>query len=135
MGLLATGTAGIVLALPLPLWAQAGLIVVLAVWSTVWFQRVALRVGRFAVTEIRVAANRLIAVRYGAQPLVAGHVRCASYVGLHVTTIVWRPDGARWSRTVLILPDMLPEDHFRQLRVLLRYGRSDDTLRVAARWT
>ena len=27
------------------------------------------------------------------------------------------------AQTVLILPDMLPADEFRRLRVLLRYGR------------
>ncbi len=38
--------------------------------------------------------------------------------------VVWRPDGARWSRTVLIVPDMLPAEDFRRLRVMLRYARS-----------
>ena len=132
LGLLSTGTAGIVLALPMPLWMQAGLIVVLAAWTTCAFRRVALRHGAHAVTEVRVAANRLIAVRHGAQPLVAGHVRSTSHVGPHVTTIVWRPDGVLWSRTVLILPDMLPEEDFRQLRVLLRYARSEDMQGVPA---
>ena len=49
-----------------------------------------------------------------------------SYVGAHVTTIVWRPDRASRSspaRTILILRDTLPADEFRRLRVLLRYGR------------
>ncbi len=135
LGVLATGTAGVVLALPMPLWCQAALILVLVTWTTWQFQCIALRSGAGAVTEIRVVANRLIAVRYGTRPLVAGHVRSASYVGAHLTTIVWRPDGARRSRTVLILPDMLPEDDFRRLRVLLRYGRGNDAPRVAARWT
>ena len=37
---------------------------------------------------------------------------------------MWRPDGARWSRAILIVPDMLPPDDFRRLRVMLRYARS-----------
>jgi hypothetical protein len=41
-----------------------------------------------------------------------------------LTSIVWRPDGARWSRSILVLPDMLPPDDFRRLRVMLRYARS-----------
>jgi len=135
LGVLATGTTGVVLALPMPLSCQAGLILVLVAWTMWQFQCIALRSGAGAVSEIRVVANRLIAVRYGTRPLVAGHVRGASYVGAHLTTIVWRPDGARRSRTVLILPDMLPEDDFRRLRVLLRYGRGNDAPRVAARWT
>jgi hypothetical protein len=39
---------------------------------------------------------------------------------------VWRPDRSRFSRAEFILPDMLPADDFRRLRVLLRYGRNDD---------
>ena len=49
-----------------------------------------------------------------------------TYVGASVAAIVWRPDRARrfaLAQTVLILPDMLPADEFRRLRVLLRYGR------------
>ena len=49
-----------------------------------------------------------------------------SYVGARLTIIVWRPDLApRFApaRTMLILPDMMGDDEFRQLRVLLRYGR------------
>jgi len=41
-----------------------------------------------------------------------------------MTSIVWRPDGARWSRAILVVPDMLPADEFRRLRVMLRYARS-----------
>ena len=41
-----------------------------------------------------------------------------------LTTIVWRPDGARCVRRArsCVLPDMLPADDFRRLRVMLRYG-------------
>ena len=41
-----------------------------------------------------------------------------------LTSIVWRPDGARWSRSILVLPDMLAPDDFRRLRVMLRYARN-----------
>ncbi len=132
LGLLAIATAAVVVGLPLPLWLQSGLIVMLALWTTQVFHRLALRRGARAVTEVRLAANRLIAVRYAGPALVAGHVRTASYVGSRLTTIVWRPDGARWSRTLLLLPDMLPPDDFRRLRVLLRYARSDDVQGVPA---
>ena len=52
----------------------------------------------------------------------AGQVRAESYVGERLTTLVVRPDGARISRAIAILPDMLPEEDLRRLRVLLRYG-------------
>ena len=56
-----------------------------------------------------------------------GSIQDDSYVGEHLTTIVWRPDHApRWkrARTILILPDMLSREDFRRLRVLMRYGRA-----------
>jgi len=63
-------------------------------------------------------------VHMGDGRLIAGHVRSATYVGALVTTIVWRADGARWSRTVLVVPDMLAAEDFRRLRVMLRYARN-----------
>jgi hypothetical protein len=75
------------------------------------------------VLEIVLSADRLIVVRDGRDQLIAGHVRAATYVGARITTIVWRPDGAWRSRAELILPDMLPAEDFRRLRVQLRYGR------------
>jgi len=47
-----------------------------------------------------------------------------SYVGALLTTLVVRPDGKHRLRTIAILPDMLPADDFRRLRLLLRLGRS-----------
>src|SRR5512143_2831469 len=55
-----------------------------------------------------------------------GKILDASYVGARVTTIVWRADATPWylpARAILILPDSLPSDDFRRLRVVLRYGR------------
>ena len=56
-----------------------------------------------------------------------GSIQDDSYVGEHLTTIVWRPDDApryERARTILILPDMLSPEDFRRLRVLMRYGRA-----------
>jgi hypothetical protein len=55
-----------------------------------------------------------------------GSILDASYVGARITAIVWRSDRLAWyapSSTILVLPDTLPSDDFRRLRVLLRYGR------------
>ena len=59
-----------------------------------------------------------------------GTILDASYVGARLTTIVWRADADRagWRRlrpaqTIVVLPDTLPGDDFRRLRVVLRYGR------------
>jgi hypothetical protein len=88
---------------------------------------VALRRGGRAVREVVLQGDLRIAVTTGAGAAADGHVRPETYVGARITSIVWRPDGARFSQAILLLPDMLPHDDFRRLRVLLRYGRSDVT--------
>lgn len=52
----------------------------------------------------------------------AGSLRDGSFVAPWLTVIRWRPAGARFDRTVLILPDMLSREEFRRLRVLLRWA-------------
>ena len=51
-----------------------------------------------------------------------GIVRQGSFVAPWLTIIRWRAPSHRFDRTLLILPDMLPEPDFRRLRVLLRCG-------------
>lgn len=48
------------------------------------------------------------------------------YLGARFTSIVYRPLGSRRSHAIAILPDMLPSEDFRRLRVRLNYARSDD---------
>ena len=52
----------------------------------------------------------------------AGCVVDGGFVSPWFATIHWRPAGARFSRTLLVAPDMLPADAFRELRVILRMG-------------
>jgi hypothetical protein len=99
----------------------------IGVWAGDRAHVVALRRGPRATRSLWLSGDRMIVVRNGAGQLTAGCVRTSTYVGARLTTIVWRPDGARRSRAEVILPDMLPANDFRRLRVLLRYGRSDDT--------
>jgi hypothetical protein len=125
IGALALVTLAVLFALPLPAWQQSAGTVAVAGWAWLAFGRVALRRGVRTVTALTLAHNRMVIASLGDGTRVAGHVRGATFVGSLVTSIVWRPDGARWSRAVLVLPDMLPAEDFRRLRVLLRYARSD----------
>lgn len=52
----------------------------------------------------------------------AGTLRPGSFVAPWLTVIRWRPRRARFDRTVLVLPDMLPPETFRELRVLLKWS-------------
>ncbi len=124
IGMAALATIGIVLVLPLPVVLQAAPCAGVVGWALATFRVVALRRGRSAVTGLRVAPDLTMVVQLGDGRLVAGHVRSATYVGEWLTAIVWRPDGAYRSRSVLVVPDMLGADEFRRLRVMLRYARN-----------
>jgi len=123
IGALALCTIAVVLALPVIAWVKSATIVAIAAWAVVAVRTGALHRGRFAVAELRLAPDLMLVVCMSDGRLVAGHVRESTYVGEWLTTIVWRADGAYVSRTILILPDMLPARDFRRLRVMLRYAR------------
>jgi len=118
-------TCGVVATLPIDPVIVGLVVIAILVWAGDRVVVVALRRGPRASVALWLTGDRTIVVRRGDGRLVAGHVRSSSYVGARITTLVWRPDGAWRSRAELILPDMLQPDDFRQLRVLLRYGRSE----------
>ena len=88
----------------------------------------ALRTTPAAVVGIEVSADgRAVLIERDGRHC-EGRVQPASYVGQWLTTLIVRPDGARVSRAIAILPDMLPADDLRQLRVLLRVaGTTSDS--------
>jgi toxin CptA len=53
---------------------------------------------------------------------LTGNLRDGSFVAPWLTIIRWRPAGAWLDRTVVVLPDMLPVEAFRELRVLLKWS-------------
>lgn len=119
-------TCVVLATLPLdPVWIGLAMIAI-CVWAGDRVVVVALRRGPRATVALWLTGDRMIVVRSGDGRLTAGYVRSSTYVGARITTIVWRPDGAWRSRAELILPDMLPADDFRRLRVQLRYGRSEE---------
>ena len=126
IGVATLATLAVVLVLPLPAWQHAMVCALVLAWAWLAFHVVALRKGPHAVTEVRLAHDLVLVVHRGDGRLVAGHVRSSTFVAAWLTSIVWRPDGARLSRAILILPDQLPAEDFRRLRVMLRYARSAD---------
>lgn len=96
-------------------------------WAGNRVRVVALRRGSRAIRRIELDGQLQIGVTTGDCAFDRGRVLPDSYVGARITTIVWKPDHARLARAILLLPDMLPPDDFRRLRILLRYGRSECT--------
>lgn len=83
---------------------------------------VAQRRGRRGVRAVRITAPSAIEVLDGQGTVRNGEVRDGSFVAPWLTIIRWRPDSARFDRTIVVLPDMLDAERFRQLRVLLRWA-------------
>lgn len=82
--------------------------------------------GRGVPALLNVGIDRRITVTGRDGRSRDGAILDASYVGPRLTTIVWRADAAPWWRpaqSILVLPDSLGAEPFRQLRVALRYGR------------
>jgi hypothetical protein len=82
--------------------------------------------GRGVPALLHVGIDRRITVTDRDGRSRAGMIQDDSYVGAWLTTIVWRWDGMPWwrpARAIVVLPDTLPRDEFRRLRVVLRYGR------------
>ena len=125
IALLALATAAVVWVLPVDPAVTSLALVAIGVWAFDRIEVVALRRGRRAVRRFELRGDLTLVVVTGDGKVRAGRVHPDSYVGARLSTIVWRPFG-RWRRqAILLLPDMLPAEDFRRLRVLLRYGRSD----------
>ena len=124
---LAVASIGAVVSFPTPIVVDIVAAVALFGWAHHQFRLHVLRSSPRAVVEILLSSDAVIVVRRRDGTLVAGHVRSATFVHPWFTSIVWRPDGARWSRSIPLAPDMLGIDDFRRLRVLLRYGTREVT--------
>lgn len=123
---LASATCVIVAMLPLEPAANAAAVIAISLWAIDRVNVVALRRGRRAVQRFELRGDLTVVVVTGDGTASAGRVHRDTYVGARLSTIVWRPFGRLRLRTLLLLPDMLPADDFRRVRILLRYGRSDD---------
>ena len=118
-----TAAAVLVAAMRLPL---AATLVCLAIVVAVLVSSLWRCTGRGVPALLHVGIDRRIAVTDRSGRSSSGAILDDSYVGSSLTTIAWSTDGDPWwrlTRTILILPDTLPPEDFRRLRVVLRYGR------------
>jgi hypothetical protein len=123
----ALGTFAVLLTLPVSPWMLCAAACALAAWAADRIRVIGLRRGPRAVRAIRLDGSDRVAVTLGDGRVLPGTLQATSRAGSRLTSVVWRPKGARIARSLLILPDMLPADEFRRFRVLMRYGRSDDS--------
>lgn len=117
------GGATLALVALMPLEALPKSLVTLWIGATMLdaYRTVASRRGARGVHEVRLQRGGEIAVLDGTRVERCGRLSSGSFVAPWLTVIRWRPEGARFDRTLMILPDMLARDSFRKLRVLLRW--------------
>jgi hypothetical protein len=113
---------GLLIALPLEwiAWLPCAVAVAAVLVSGLWRCT-----GRGVPALIHVGRDRRITVTDSNGRSHAGSILDDTFVGAWLTTIVWRRDGLPWWRpasAIVVLPDMLPGEARRRLRVALRYG-------------
>ena len=115
-------TLALVLAIALAPLAKCAIVAWVGVAMLDAYRTVATRSGGRGVRELWLGRARGIEIVDAAGRPRHGEVRDGSFVAPWLTVIRWRPAGARYDRTIVVLPDMLGRDSFRRLRVLLRWG-------------
>ncbi|HXX82421.1 MAG TPA: protein YgfX [Casimicrobiaceae bacterium] len=117
-------TASLVASLPAQWWWRAAGSLAIGAYG-IWLLRGrAYATAPHSVVAIEIASDLRATFTERSGRRTEGAVQPDSYIGALLTTIVLRPLGARRSRAIAILPDMLMTEDFRRLRVMLRLGRA-----------
>jgi toxin CptA len=119
---MAAATLAVVLCTPMHPLAKAILVLAVAAHAVAARRRHARLVGPRAVRRLRVDLAGAARVTGADGVENTGRILDGSFVAPWLTIVRWLPDGARFSRTVLVLPDMVDADEFRRLRILLRWS-------------
>jgi len=98
--------------------------VALLLWTFETLKRIGRRRGPHAIRFVTVHGNRAMVVTTSERSSHATLCE-SSFVGTGITTLVYKRRGSFFARSMIILPDMLPAEDFRRLRVLMRYGKSE----------
>jgi hypothetical protein len=120
-------TAALVAWLPGAPALRGALVIGIGAHAILTMRHWATRSASRAIIGVELDVDRAMRLTERTGRRIEGAVQADSYVGAWLTTLVVRSDGKRRLRTVAILPDMLPADDFRRLRLLLRLGHSPTT--------
>jgi len=109
--LIGAAIATLVLVGVLPVWPQVR--VVALIWC--------MGVARHAFKRHRASHHVRVEGASIAVDGIEGRIVDGSFVAPWLTIIHWRPAGARFTRTLVVMPDAIDTEPFRALRVLLRW--------------
>lgn len=113
-------TVALIAATPVPWEWQAGLSLLVAAGTAEAMLRVAWHRGPFAATGLLLDSQGALQVRDARGRWRSGRLRNGAFVAPWLTIVRYRTEGGWLDRTVLVLPDMLPAEPYRRLRVWLR---------------
>jgi hypothetical protein len=120
-------TAALVAWLPGAVALRGAVVIGIGAYAIMTMRHWATRSASRAIIGIELDADRAVRLTERTGRRIEGLVQPDSYVGALLTTLVVRADGKRRLRTIAILPDMLPAEDFRRLRLLLRLGHGATT--------
>ncbi len=109
------------LALPLPLWAQLVLTMLLLASLLRYLRRDAWLSAPSSAIALLLEGDRIVLTTRSGD-LWSGQLLRDSLGTPLLTILNVLPQGAHFARSVIILPDSLDAESFRQLRVLLKWG-------------
>ena len=107
--------------LAFPAWAKSALVFVIL--FSLWYhlRRDAWLSAPSSSKALMLESEQVVLTTHGGEPF-AGQVLRDSMVTPPITVLNILPQGARFARSVVILPDSLDAESFRQLRVWLKWG-------------
>lgn len=109
------------LPLALPKWSKAALALLVLLDLGYHLRRDAWLSAPSSGTALALEGDRVMLATRGGKQL-SGKVLRDSMVTPFITVLNVLPQGARFARSVIILPDSLDAESFRQLRVWLKWG-------------
>lgn len=107
--------------LNLPTWSKAALALIMLFSLVYHLRRDAWLSAPSSGTALMLDGDRVMLATRGGKQLT-GHVLRDSLVTPLITVLNVLPQGARFARSVIILPDSLDVESFRQLRVWFKWG-------------
>ena len=113
-------TAALVALVPGAAWLRGAAVVAIGTHAVWTLRAAALRTARRAIVGVELSPDGRAALIERSGRRHEGRVQWTSYVGTWLTTLAVRVDEERRTRALAILPDMLPAEDLRRLRVLLR---------------
>ncbi|MDP1681654.1 MAG: hypothetical protein Q8L39_07750 [Burkholderiales bacterium] len=113
--------AGCVAIVPLPFWLKILLSVILAASLIQSLTREAWRMWPSSIVELQCEREGGVLIKTRSGKEFEVRVLGSSFVTSYLTIVLLKPNASRRVRTVLILPDALEPELFRQLRVWLKW--------------